>query len=66
MKKEAVGIGTQTTSKNGDRKIMQPIRIEDWEDTDIHKEWELMEQIQLNIFQNNTYKWGQAQGRSTT
>ena len=32
MRKEAVGIGTHSTSKNGDRKIMQPIRIEEWEE----------------------------------
>ena len=29
MRKETVGIGTHTTSKNGDRKNMQPIRIEE-------------------------------------
>ena len=32
MRKEAVGIGTHTKSKNGDGKIMQPIKIEEWEE----------------------------------
>ena len=34
--------------------------------TDIYKEWELIEQVQVNIFQSNTYKWGQAKERPTT
>ena len=49
---------TLTTSRNGDKKIMQPIRILSiriWP-CDQNKEAGLIQPIQMNIYQNNIYR----------
>ena len=50
MRKETVDIDILVTSRNGDRKIMQSIRITSRSPSRIRK-WN-----QLNIYQSNTYR----------
>ena len=54
MRKEAVDIEILVTSRNGDRKIMQSIRITS---TSLeNKEVEPVKPVQMNIYQSNTYR----------
>ena len=53
-KKETVDIDILVTSSNGDRKIMQSIRITSRSLSRIRK-WNQLKPIQMNIYQSNTY-----------
>ena len=55
MRKETVDIDILVTSRNGDRKIMQSIRITSRSPPE-NKEEEPLEPVQMNIFQSNTYR----------
>ena len=53
-RKETVDMDILVTSRNGDRKIMQSIRI--MSRSLENKEEEPVEPVQMNIYQNNTYR----------
>ena len=49
------GIDILLTSRNGDRKIMESIRIMSTPSSRIRM-WEAVEPVQMNIYQSNTYR----------
>ena len=54
-RKETVDIDTLVTSRNGDRKVMESIRITSRPPSRI-REVEPAEQVQMNIYQSNAYR----------
>ena len=56
MRKETVDIDILVISRNGDRKIMQSIRITSRSPSRIQKWNQTIETVQMNIYQSNTYR----------
>ena len=54
MRKETVDIDILVTSRNGDRKIVQSIRI--MSRIPSNKEVEPVQPVWMNVYQNNTYR----------
>ena len=55
-RKETVDIDVLVTSRNGDRKIMQSIRITSRQTSYENKEAQPVEPVQRSIYQSNTYR----------
>ena len=54
-RKETVDIDILVTSRNGDGKIMQSIRITSWNSLG-NKKAQPVQPVQMNIYQSNTYR----------